>query len=143
LVAERLPKQVLDRLAEVPLFSACTKTELRTIARLGTSLNVPNGSILTQQGKAGFEFFLLLEGMARCLVDDREVATLDAGEFFGEMALLDHGPRHATVVADGPVRVLVLDAREFAKLLDTSPKISLKLLKAVALRTRANWTMRD
>ena len=135
---QRIPKRVLDCLAAVPLFSACTKAELRTIARLGTEIPVADGTVLTQQGKPGFEFCLILAGNVRCLVDDTEVAVLNSGDFFGEMALLDHGPRHATVIADGPVRLLVLDAREFSGMLDTSPSIVKKLLVSLAARERAN-----
>ncbi len=134
---QRIPSQVLAALAAVPLFSACSKRELRDISRLGTEVRVADGTVLTTQGEPGTEFCLLLEGDARCLVDGREVAVLHGGDFFGEMALLDRGPRHATVSAIGPVRLLVLDAREFSELLDASPSIARKLLVAFARRTRA------
>jgi len=140
---DRIPKQVLDVLATVPLFSSCNKVELRKIARLGTELEFPAETVLTQQGEPGFEFCLLVRGSARCLVDEKLVATLPAGDFFGEMSLLDRGPRHATVIADEPVRLIVLDAREFSSLLDTSPTIAKKLLKSFAARVRANASIRD
>jgi CRP/FNR family cyclic AMP-dependent transcriptional regulator len=138
----RVPKQVLDGLARVPLFSACTKAELRTIAQLGTEVSVSDGTVVTEQGKPGFEFCLVMGGKARCMADGNQVAVFGAGEFFGEMALLDHGPRHATVIADGPLQLLVLDAREFSTLLDGSPSIAKKLLSAFATRERANASIR-
>jgi CRP/FNR family transcriptional regulator, cyclic AMP receptor protein len=140
---DRIPKQVIERLQTVPLFSSCSKKELRSIALLGVTTTFPDGTVFAEQGRPGFEFFLLLQGNARCLVNRKLVATFGAGDYFGEMALLDNGPRYATVIADGPARVLVLDAREFSSLLHTAPTIAEKLLKAFALRVRANATIHD
>jgi CRP-like cAMP-binding protein len=128
-------------LRAVPLLSACNTRELRDVASLGTRLPLPDRKVMIVQGKAGREFFLLIAGKARCLVDGVEVAQFGPGDFFGEMALLEHGPRQATVVTDGPAEVLVLDGREFDRLLDASPSIARKLLKAVAERERANATI--
>ena len=108
------------------------------MAKLGVPLPVADGAVLTEQGEPGREFFLVLEGKSRCEVDGSVVAEFGPGDFFGEMALLDHGPRHATVVAEGPGEVLVLDGREFNTLLDASPTITRKLLTALAQRERAN-----
>lgn len=142
-MADRIPRQVLERLGAVPLFSECNKAELRGIARLGTELALPASSVLTRQGKRGYEFFLLLDGNVRVLVDDKSVARLSSGDFFGEMALLDHGPRRATVIADGPVRVLVLSAREFDSLLDSWPAIARKVLQSFVVRASTNATYLD
>ncbi len=133
-----IPKAVIEMLHAVPLLSACNKRELREVAKLGVPLPVADGAVLTEQGQPGREFFLVLDGKARCEVDGSVVAEFGPGDFFGEMALLDHGPRHATVVADGPGEVLVLDGREFNSLLDASPTIARKLLTALAERERAN-----
>jgi len=137
-----VPKKVVEMLGQVPLFSACTKSELRTIAGFGTRVPIPDGKMIIEQGKRGFEFFLIVSGKARCLVDDVQVATFGPGDFFGEMALLDRGPRHATVIAQGPVEVLVLDSREFDSLLEASPSIAKKLLVAFATRERQNASIR-
>jgi CRP-like cAMP-binding protein len=59
------------------------------------------------------------------------------------MALLDHGPRHATVIAAGTTELIVLNGAEFNALLDTSPSITKKMLFALAERTRANATVRS
>lgn len=140
---QRVPAKVLDGLARVPLFSACAKSELRAISRLGTEVDAADGTVLTEQGDPGSEFCLVLEGKARCLVSGKQVAVLATGDFFGEMALLDRGPRRATVIADGPIRLLVLDAREFNRLLEASPSIAKKLLLAFAARTRTEGSLRD
>jgi len=134
----RIPKEVLDALSTVPLFSACSKVELRMIANMGTEVAVPDGKAITEQGKPGREFCLIVEGAARCLVDGEQVATFGPGDFFGEMSLLDRGPRRATIISDGPTLLLVLDSTEFARLLDSSPSTAKKLLLAFAARQRAN-----
>lgn len=140
---QRVPAEVLEGLASVPLFSACSKRELREISRLGTEVSVVEGAVLTEQGEPGAEFCLVLDGKARCLVNDKQVAVFAAGDFFGEMALLDRGPRRATVIADGPMRLLVLDGREFNRMLESSPSIARKLLIAFAARTRCAGSLRD
>ena len=139
----RIPREVIDDLRNVPLFAGCSKEELRSIVRLGTEANVPDGKLLTEQGKPGSEFCLIRAGRVRCLVDGKEVAVLDAGDYFGEMALIDRGPRHATVLADGPVQLIVLDRREFSQLLDSAPSIAKKLLYSFAARERVNASIRD
>jgi CRP-like cAMP-binding protein len=136
-MARGVPRQVLEMLAEVPLFSACSKAELRRIVGLGTSLSVAPGAVLTKQGAVGREFFLVTSGTARCYIDGKQVARFGPGDFFGEMALLDQAPRTATIVADDSMDLLVLDAREFDSLLDDAPSITRKLLKALAARQRA------
>jgi CRP-like cAMP-binding protein len=128
-------------LRSVPLLSECTKQELRTIASLGVRINVPDGKVLTTQGQPGSEFFMVVDGKARCEIDGKTVAHFGPGDFLGEMALLEHGPRHATVVAEGPMDLLVLDGREFSTMLDASPTITRKLLNTLAKRERANSTM--
>jgi CRP/FNR family transcriptional regulator, cyclic AMP receptor protein len=137
-VRDLVPKSVLEGLAKVPLFSACNKEELRRIARLGTETQVSDGTVLAEQGNPGFEFCLVLDGKVRCLIEGKLVATIESGDFFGEMALIDRGPRVATIIADGSVRLLVFDAREFSTLLETAPTIAQKVLKSFAARVRAN-----
>lgn len=139
----RIPRQIIEGLRKVPLFSGCTVAELRSIATLGTETSAVDGQVLTEQGKPGHEFCLIRSGRVRCSIDGKQVAVLEAGDFFGEMALLDHGPRHATVVAYGPVQLLVLDAREFRALLDDAPSIARKLLFSFAARERMNASVRS
>jgi CRP/FNR family cyclic AMP-dependent transcriptional regulator len=127
---------VPNLLSSVPVLSACSKEELRSIASLSTEVEVPAGQQLTQQGKTGKEFFLVLEGEARCLVDDREVARFGPGDFFGELALLSQVPRTATVEAVTDMKLLVLNSREFATLLEDNPKVALKMLRRMADRLR-------
>ncbi|HWE65578.1 MAG TPA: cyclic nucleotide-binding domain-containing protein [Acidimicrobiales bacterium] len=121
-------------LGEVPLFSSCSLSELRAIARLGTQIGAEKGAMLTRQGKPGREFFLILEGTATCKVGRRLVARFATGDYFGEMALLSGGYRSATVEAVTPMELLVLDAREFRSLLIANPPVSVKMLAHLAER---------
>lgn len=126
----------LGHLAEVPLFSACTRKDLEKIARASDEVEVKAGRVLVEQGRPGHEFFLILEGEASVRRDNRKVASLTKGQYFGELSLLDRGPRTATVTADSDMRVLVLGQREFLGVLDDVPGLSYKILRIMAHRLR-------
>src|SRR5688572_30072143 len=81
----RIPENVLEALAAIPVFSGCSRKELQTVAHLGTPITVEPGYVFTRQGVRGFEFFINLDGTASCTIDGKRVADLDAGEVFGEM----------------------------------------------------------
>lgn len=126
----------LEHLARVPLFSALSKKELQTLGRASDEIEVEEGKVLCEEGKPGHEFFLILEGEAAVKRGKRTIATLQAGRYFGELSLLDRGPRSATVVADSPMTLLVLGQREFSGILDQLPGVSRKLLCSMAERLR-------
>jgi CRP-like cAMP-binding protein len=136
-VRTRIPRQQIELLGMVTLFSACSQAELRNIAQLGAPVSVPAGYKLTQKGKPGNEFFLVLDGKASCRVGKREVSTYTEGGYFGEMALLHGGVRMADVVALTDMDLLVLDAREFRSMLMTTPSIGVKMLASLAERLGA------
>ncbi|HMD46313.1 MAG TPA: cyclic nucleotide-binding domain-containing protein [Acidimicrobiales bacterium] len=131
-----VPREVLDVLQAVPLFSGCSAKELRTIAGLGTDLSVKEGTVLTEEGAPGSELVIVLAGEASCSIKGQEVAVFERGDFFGEMSLLDSGPRSATVVAKTDMDVLILEGREFKRLVIESPAIAWKMLVAMAGRLR-------
>ncbi len=126
----------LDHLASVSLFSACSKKELQAVARASDEISLPAGKHLCEQGSIGREAFIILSGTAEARRNGRKVATYGPGDCFGELSLLDHGPRTATVTAETDLDVLVLGAREFAGVLDEVPPVAHKLLKALAGRIR-------
>ena len=126
----------LDHLAEVPLFSACSRKDLQKIARASDEVLVKVGRVLVDQGRPGHEFFLILSGTASVRRNNRKVAELVPGQYFGELSLLDRGPRTATVVADTEMKVLVLGQREFLGVLDDVPGLAYKILRIMAHRLR-------
>jgi CRP-like cAMP-binding protein len=130
----RIPKEQIEFLRAVPLFSSCSGSELRSIAQLGTPVGAAEGDYLTRQGEAGREFFLVLDGVASCRVRKKEVRRFREGSYFGELALLHGGVRGADVVAISPMEVLVFDAREFRSMLAMTPNISVKMLAYLAGR---------
>jgi CRP-like cAMP-binding protein len=85
-----------DLLRGVPLFSHCSNKELIELSSLTTTLRMPAGKVVVRQGEPGKEFIVIVEGKATVSIDDQAVATLGPGDFFGEIALLDGGPRTAT-----------------------------------------------
>ena len=126
----------LDHLARVPLFSALSRKELQTIGRASDEVEVDEGKVICEEGKPGHEFFLILDGEAAVKRGKKTIATLSPGRYFGELSLLDRGPRSATVVADSPMTLLVLGQREFSGILDQLPAVSRKLLCSMAERLR-------
>lgn len=126
----------LAQLENVPLFRACTKGELKKIARLSEELRVPADKVLVRQGAIGREFFFILDGEVQISRSGKEVAVLGAGGFFGELALLVREPRDATATTLTPSVLLVIGQREFGALLADSPTIARKLLEGMAQRLR-------
>lgn len=126
----------LERLAEIPLFSALSKKDLGRIAKASNEVTVEAGHVLVDQGDAGRDAYVILEGTATVKRNGRKVGVLKPGDSVGELALLDHGPRTATVVADTPLVALVLTAREFSGILEEVPGLAQKLLGQLASRVR-------
>ena len=130
------PDDRIERLERVLLFKSCTVRQLRAIARICETFDVPARTPLTRTGEPGEEFFLIVDGAVRVEVSAHRHIHLGAGEYFGEMSLLDGEPRSATVVADGPVRLLVIRRRHFQKLLEDTPGIAQALLVTLCRRVR-------
>jgi CRP/FNR family cyclic AMP-dependent transcriptional regulator len=126
----------LDHLSQVRLFAALSKKELTTIGRASDEVKVAAGKTIVDEGSSGHEFFLILDGTASVKRGGRKIATLGPGQYFGEMALLDRGPRSATIVADTDMTLLVLGQREFSGVLDEIPGLAHKLLSTMAARLR-------
>jgi CRP/FNR family cyclic AMP-dependent transcriptional regulator len=126
--------QKIDLIRKVPLFARCSRAELKEIAMLADEIDLKEGKELTRQGAPGREFFVMLEGTAEVKKDNRKVNTLGPGDFFGEIALVSHEPRTATVTATSPVRALVITDRSFRRLLDDAPRVQTKVMEALAER---------
>ena len=115
--------QKIDLIRKVPLFARCSRAELKEIAMLADEIDLKEGKEMTREGASGREFFVLLEGTADVKKNSRRVNTLGPGDFFGEIALVSHEPRTATVVATSPVRALVITEWSFRQLLDDAPRV--------------------
>ncbi|MEL7208142.1 MAG: cyclic nucleotide-binding domain-containing protein [Actinomycetota bacterium] len=133
-MARRKRNDYLDRLATVPLFSNLEDDELEVVARLGTEVPVPEGRIIAKEGDVAHEAFLLMEGTARCTRDGEELATFEPGDFFGEMALISHRSRNATVETTSDANLRAFDEGEFRRMLHESPAVAVKILLATAER---------
>jgi CRP-like cAMP-binding protein len=120
----------------VTLFRGCSKKELQALARITTEVAVPEGRVLCREGDYGQECFIIISGEAGVTIGADDVATIGPGGVVGEMALLDGGPRVATVTALTEMDLLVLSRSEFDRLLDDFPKVSRRMLEAFAARLR-------
>ena len=129
-------RKEVDYLATVPLFSALSRKELGDVVQAAEELDAPVGEELVTEGRIGREFFLILEGNAVVRRNGRKIAELGPGQWFGELSLIDHEPRSATVVAASDMKLLVLGQAEFAGLLETLPAMAAKLLRGMAHRLR-------
>lgn len=126
----------IERLQEVPLLEGCSGRQLRAVARITRVLEAQAGTMLTRVGEPGDEFFLILDGTARVEVSPKKQPRLGPGAFFGEMSLLDGGPRSATVIAETDVRLLVIHRRDFWRLLDQVPELNRQILMTLSRRIR-------
>jgi CRP/FNR family transcriptional regulator, cyclic AMP receptor protein len=126
----------VDLIKRVPLFADCSRGELEQIAQLADEVDLDEGKALTRMGEPGREFFVLLEGEADVTRDGQSINKLHAGDFFGEIALVEDTPRTATVTATTPMRALVITDRAFKQLLEKQPEIQRKVLVALVERVK-------
>jgi CRP/FNR family cyclic AMP-dependent transcriptional regulator len=124
----------IELLKKVPLFSGCSKGELRELALVADEIDLREGRTLVREGQPGREFFVLVDGSVRVSRKGRKLADLGPGDWFGEIALLTNTPRTATVTVTSPIRVLVVTDRSFRQLVERMPKIALKVLASVGER---------
>jgi CRP/FNR family cyclic AMP-dependent transcriptional regulator len=124
----------IERLSQVPMFSACSRKDLGLIAKYADELEVDAGEVVVREGDAGREFYVVVEGKAKVTRNGREIAVLGPGSYFGELSLLDGQKRDASVTTTTPADLLVVGIREFATLLEDVPQITRKLLAGMARR---------
>jgi CRP/FNR family transcriptional regulator, cyclic AMP receptor protein len=131
-----LGKRGADLLAGVPLFSGLSRRHLRRLAERADVASFHAKEVIVKQGQPGGTFYAILEGEARVSQGSRAVATLGPGAFFGEISLLDGGPRTADVVAETPVTAIRIFKRTFDTMLTEEPGVAAKVLAVVAGRLR-------
>jgi CRP-like cAMP-binding protein len=120
----------------VPLFSSCSNRELQTIARAVKPIQHPAGTTIAREGEPGIGLFVIQSGTADVTIGGRKKNELGPGDFFGEIALLDGGPRTATVTATSDIELLGLTEWVFRGLMQEHPAIAVKTLEAMAGRLR-------
>jgi CRP/FNR family transcriptional regulator, cyclic AMP receptor protein len=121
-------------LANIPLFAGCDEQQVRAIADCAHVLSFDAGQTIVAEGEDGLGFYLLLAGSARVVRDGAEVARLGAGDFFGEVALIERKPRTASVLAADRTICLGILRSDFRPLLVRQPRIALRILDVEAGR---------
>ena len=120
----------------VPLFAGCSAKQIQFIATQVEDMDFAAGRVLCKEGQSGADFFVLLSGAADVTRKGRKIAKMGPGDFFGEIALVDGGPRTATVTTTAPSRCLVLGPRQFQNVLHQDTDIAHSVMKALSLRVR-------
>jgi CRP/FNR family transcriptional regulator, cyclic AMP receptor protein len=119
-----------------PLFRGLDDTGLGALAGAAVEVDFPADRVIARQGEIGTGFFVVIEGMVRVSRDGAVLARLGPGEFFGELSVLDGGPRIAQVAAEEPTRCLALASWDFERVLRDQPGVALSVLRVVAGRLR-------
>jgi CRP/FNR family transcriptional regulator len=131
-----------DVLAQVPLFSDLTRSELQTLSISARERDYPVGAKILQQGETGVGLFVITSGRVRVAQqgpsgEEHDLGVFERGAVLGEMSLLDDLPRTASAVAMEPTRALVIPVWDFRAALRESPEIAIKLLAVLSRRLRA------
>jgi CRP/FNR family transcriptional regulator, cyclic AMP receptor protein len=130
-------QQLVERIRSVPLFSGSDDKELQRVAAIAKEVEFPAGKVIAKQGETGVGFHMIAEGEATVSVDGVEHATLGPGSFFGEISLIDGGPRSATVTAKTDLKTSSLTSWDFNALLDQYPELARSLLVQLCRRLRS------
>ena len=124
----------LDLLHRIPLFSGIGRRCLERLGQLSDEIDVPAGKVLMRQGETGTDMMVVVNGSVAIDRDCQRVNTLGAGDFFGEIALVDGGPRTASVTTEEPSRLLVITHRDFHAMMEEFPEVQVQVLSALAHR---------
>jgi CRP-like cAMP-binding protein len=135
-MARSHPSDAAFRLKDVAFFEGFTDDELRRVADLAEQVDAEEGAELTDQGRPGQEAYVILSGTCGIYIGGVQVNTVAAGDIVGEMALIDHRPRTATVKALSPLTLLAFDAAKFRRLLDEMPKAQVRVMERLVERLR-------
>jgi CRP/FNR family cyclic AMP-dependent transcriptional regulator len=125
-----------ETLSRVPLFSGIKPKELKKLGKRMKERSFNEGDAITKEGESGIGFFVIEDGNATVSVGGKVVRTLGPGEHFGEIALIDSGPRSATVVAGTDLRCRGMSAWEFRPFVEEHPEVAWALLEELVGRLR-------
>lgn len=126
----------IKHLERVPLFSGLSDDQLGRVAGISKIVEARAETVLTRMGEPGDSFFVLIDGRASVQTQVGVGDPLKPGDFFGEMSLLDGGERSATVIAETPMRLLVIKRRDFSTLLREAPELTQSILATLSRRVR-------
>jgi CRP-like cAMP-binding protein len=122
------------RLRAIPFFSSLSKQDLAVVSRQADEVDVPAGRVLAREGDFGAEFFVIDSGTAEVTRAGERLAELGAGDFFGEMALLEEERRVATVTATSPMTLIVMTRANFRSLDRTAPQVHETVAREIEAR---------
>jgi CRP-like cAMP-binding protein len=128
----------VDDLRHIALFATVDDHGLARIAQLGEPVDAQTGAVLIDQGDVGLECFLVIEGEAGVFSGGTHVATIGQGSIVGEMALIGHRPRNASVIAQTPMRLLSFNIAAAKRLLDEMPVARDYIFDLLRTRAAAN-----
>lgn len=128
----------VEALAGVPLLSGLSDREVARVLALADEKEFSSGNVIVKVGDKGRDFYMILTGQARLTVSGKKSEILGPGGYFGEMAVLDGGPRTATIAALTHVLALRIDGKQFLRLLDEQGSIGRKILVEMSKRLRAS-----
>jgi len=131
-------KRGMDALARVPLFQGLSRRHLRRLSDIAEEVRFGANEPIVEEGMLGETFYAILEGEARVLRQGRTINRLYPGDFFGEVSLVDGGPRTASVIASTRLVAARLYRHRFLRLLTTEPQIALKIMTELARRIRGS-----
>ncbi|HEX5909920.1 MAG TPA: cyclic nucleotide-binding domain-containing protein [Thermoleophilaceae bacterium] len=123
-----------SRLKALPLFEGVSDEDLDKIAPFVSEVSVSEGKHLVDEGDYAYEFMAIEEGEAEVVRGDETLATLSAGDYFGEIGLLEDDRRNATVIARSPMRLLTLDQWDMKRLEKAIPSAAEKIRETVRSR---------
>jgi len=124
----------IELLRHVSLFAGCSKRELGEIALITDEIDFKAGKTLITQGEPGRQFYVIIEGEVGVSRDGEALPRRGGSEFFGEISLVSGVPATATVTTTSPTRALVISQRNFKTLLERSPNIQMRILRAFSAR---------
>lgn len=132
----RKPAESVEWLSGVDFFEGFSDQDLHRVLDLSEQVEAPAGTVLVDQGDPGTDCFVIVDGTASVYVRGEHVASSGPGSMVGEMALIDHRPRTATVVADAEMKLLRFKTKAFGTLLDEMPKASERIMAILSSRLK-------
>ncbi len=130
-------KQILTLMKGTPIFSRLNDSGLKSVLKAAVQKKAPAGTKLVEEGKGGVGFYLILEGKAEVIREGDKLAELGAGNFFGELSVIDGAPRTADVVAMVDTDCLVITQWAMKSLIENHPQIAQGMLEELVRRLRA------